>query len=147
MDDNFKTKIFVNDAHYDSQEQALILFVTIKMTGEKKVLCNKKSNWHYGSGTPGDFPDSEMEKLVHNIKGKTITWTLMSDPQVQQADAETMETIVKRVGMEMDELKEVLGSDERILLRKKEDLQRVEKAKTQEDALRRLKRQLRREKS
>ena len=138
MEDFFETMITIDNAHYDTEEQVVLLFITLLDTGEKRILVESKNDFRFGEGGAGDFPDRYMHQHVENLKkltGKPRKWRLYTDPQTQQATSEHIENITKRVGVQMEELTNVIGSDERIMERKKEDLGRVEKMKTQKLAL------------
>ena len=124
-----KTPIIVDDAIYDSKNKLLILFVRMKLTGEQKILVNPKSSYHWKDGQPGDFPDKEMYKTAQMYKGKSFLWQHIVNVDTQQINATTAEQLAKNVGQQMVEITDVLSEDDRIINRKKEELEMIEEVR------------------
>lgn len=149
MSDYFDTRIKIEDAYYDEEQSAILIFVVIVMTGEKKILVEPKGAFHYGEGVSGDFPDRLMHQRVSlwkRLKGKVRSWRLYTDAATQTMTSEIVEKAAHRVGVQMEEITETLSEDGRILERKKEDLIAAEeKKKSQQQAIDRLRNTVQRE--
>ena len=146
MPDFFETMIMVDDAHYDEETHVILIFITVLMTGEKKILVEPKDIFHCGGGETGEFPDRLMHQRVRhwlNLRGKRRRWRLHTDAKTEAMNANTVETIAKRVGAQMEEITNVVSNDERIMDRKKDDLVKAEnKKKAQGEAIQRLREKL-----
>jgi len=143
MRDFFETRVTIEDAQYDEENQVIMIFVTVDMTGEKKILLESKAAFRYGEGASSDFPDRLMYQRVQlwkNLRNKSRNWRLYTDNETKKMTADVVQNLSNRVGVQMDELKDVVGSDERILERKKEDLvAQEEKSKAQQKVIEKLK--------
>lgn len=142
MNEPFKTRILVTDAKYDLEQKSVVLFITIKMTGEKRVLVIPKDTYRYHESKMGDFPDAEMYRFADLIKGRELTWEFSSDVDENKMTPEVMQKMVSRVGQQFQELQENFGSDESIMGRRAEDLIKIDKKKAQNEALERIKKRL-----
>ena len=135
LEDDFKTKIIVEEAKYDEETKVAMIVVRLAITGEKKILAVPKSSFHRGGGLAGDFPDKYMYEYVekmNKLKGKTINWFMSSDPMAQNAGPEDAEKISKRMGVQMEELQEAYF-----------EKTKVQKIRDQEEVRSRLRREVR----
>lgn len=142
MEDCFTTKVRVDNSLYDGSTQTLVLYVTLVLTGEKRILHFSKNDFHIGEGNKGDFPDKEMYKLSELFKGKVFNWTIYSDPNIKEMTSQDVERLVKKTGEASEEITKALSSDERIIERKREELENKEKEKMRKYAREQLRRKM-----
>ena len=133
--DTFKTQIFIENSHYDSEERTLLLFVILTLTGDKRILVISADEWPLGNGKIVPLPDNYMYKWAETLRGKKITWELHSDPDINQASAETAQRIAEKIGVCVDDLDNALVSD-------KMDSPEVQKVRAQEEVRRHLRRKI-----
>ena len=126
---HYDDKICIDDAIYDEKQKSIFIFVTFTSTGSKRVLVEDKANFHYGSNSPGDFPDRLMYQrveLLKKLRGKTINFRMFANSKAEQYTPETEKAMMDRVGNHMTKINEIISDDDRIIERKKEELMRVE---------------------
>jgi len=108
--DTFKTQIFIENSHYDSEERTLLLFVILTLTGDKRILVISADEWPLGNGRVVPLADNYMYKWAEVLRGKKIMWELHSDPDIHQASAETTQRIAEKLGVCVDDLDNALVS-------------------------------------